>query len=196
MDYWLKGHILNCTLKSYSMSPIESVNVCKVRMKSNGDYKHKSPSKRRWDKVRKEKFLAKYKRDPLLAPIPFLEPDQSLSHCILIGPVCAVIATAFITQAEDMVQEIKDLGHQCDHPAQEWERLCNQVHDLRLVVKGELERLQQDLSSKKGELTQLEGRKKIWRPLAKSHACGIIQCLRVVKGCFGWAKCTQKEEEE
>ena len=65
-----------------------------------------------------------------------------------------------------MVEEMKDLCHQHDHLDQEadkaekeWERMCNQVHDLRSVVKGELERLEQDLGSKKEELAQHEDRK-------------------------------------
>ena len=40
----------------------------------------------------------------------------------------------------------------------------NDVHDLRSVVKDELERLEQDLTSKKEELAQLEARK-ILRPM-------------------------------
>ena len=94
MDYWLKGLILNCTLKSYRITLIEIANVLKVVMKFDGGYKYKSPSKRRRDRLRKEKFLAKFRRDPLLVPIPFLEPDQSPSHVALGGPVCSTITTA------------------------------------------------------------------------------------------------------
>ena len=79
MDSRLKGIILNCTLKSYSITPIESANVLKVTMKFYGGYRYKSPSKRRQDRLRKEKFLAKFRRDPLLVPIPFLKPYQSPS---------------------------------------------------------------------------------------------------------------------
>ena len=71
-------------------------------------------------------------------PIPFLEPDQSPSPVALGGPVCSSITTAFIMQAEEMVEEMKDLHHQQDHLAQEadkaekeWERMWNWVHDLR-----------------------------------------------------------------
>ena len=136
MDYQLKRLILNHTLKSYLLAPVESANVLKVTMKFYGGYKYKSPRKRRWDKLRKKKFLAKFKRDPLLVPIPFLEPDQSPSPGILAGPFCSAIATAFIMQAEEMVEELKYLHHQWDCLSQqadkaekEWERLCNRVHD-------------------------------------------------------------------
>ena len=60
-------------------TPIESTNVLEVTMKFYGGYKYKSPSKKRWDRFRKERFLAKFKRDPLLVPIPFLESDYSSS---------------------------------------------------------------------------------------------------------------------
>ena len=79
MDSQLKGVILNCPLKSYTITPIKSNNVLEVTMKFYGGYKYKSPSERRQDRLRKEMFLAKFKRDPLLVPIPFLEPDQSPS---------------------------------------------------------------------------------------------------------------------
>ena len=168
MDSQLKGLILNHTLKSYTIAPIESNNVLEVTMKFYGGYKYKSPSKRRWDRLRKERFLAKFKRDPLLVPIPFLEPGQSPSPVALGGPVSSAIATAFMTQAEEMLEDMKDLWHQQDHLAQEagkaekeWEKMCKQVQDLRSVVRGELESLEQELKSKKDELAQLEARKEM-----------------------------------
>ena len=168
MDSQLKGLILNCTLKSYTITPIESNNVLEVTMKFYGGYKYKSPSKRRRDRLRKERFLAKFKRDPLLVPIPFLEPGHSPSPVALGGPVCSAIATAFMTQAEEMLQDMKDLCHQQDCLAQEagkaekeWEKMCQQVQDLRSVVRGELESLEQELQSKKDELAQLEARKEM-----------------------------------
>ena len=168
MDSQLKGLILNHTLKSYTITPIESNNVLEVTMKFYGGYKYKSPSKRRRDRLRKERFLAKFKRDPLLVPIPFLEPGHSPSPVALGGPVCSAITTAFMTQAEEMLQDMKDLCHQWDHLAQEagkaekeWEKMCQQVWDLRSVVRGELESLEQELQSKKDELAQLEARKEM-----------------------------------
>ena len=168
MDYQLKGLILNYTLKSYTIIPIESTNVLEVTMRFYGGYKYKSPSRRRWDRLRKERFLATFKRDPLLVPIPFLESSQSPSPMALGGPVCSAIATAFMTQAEEVVEDMQDLCHQQDHLAQEtgkaekeWEKMCRQVQDLRLVVKGKIEKLEQDLKSKNKELAQLEARKEV-----------------------------------
>ena len=168
MDSQLKGLILNHTLKSYTITPIESNNELEVTMKFYGGYKYKSPSKRRRDRLRRERFLAKFKRDPLLVPIPLLEPGQSPSPVALGGPVCSAITTAFMTQAEEMLQDMKDLCHQWDRLAQEagkaekeWEKMCQQVQDLRSDVRGELESLEQELQSKKDELAQLEARKEM-----------------------------------
>ena len=111
MDYWLKRLILNHTLKSYSITPTENANVLKVTMRFYRDYKYKSPSKRRSDRLGKENFLAKFRRDPVLVPIPFLKPGQSPSPVALDGPVCIAITTAFIMQAEEMVDEMKGLHH-------------------------------------------------------------------------------------
>ena len=137
-------------------------------MKFYGGYKYKSSSKRRRARLRKERFLAKFKRDPLLVPIPFLEPGQSPSPVALGGPVCSAITTAFMTQAEEMLQDMKDLCHQQDHLAQEagkaekeWEKMCQQVWNLRSVVRRELESLEQELQSKKDEVAQLEARKEM-----------------------------------
>ena len=202
MDSQLKGLILNHTLTSYTIAPIESNNVLEVTMKFYGGYKYKSPSKRRQDRLRKERFLAKFKRDPLLVPIPFLESGQFPSPMTLGGPVCSAIATAYMTQAEEMLEDMKDLCHQWDHLAQEagkaekeWEKMCKQVWDLRSVVRGELESLEQELKSKKDELAQLEAREEMFGVL---WFCtwSIHQGSRDAHGCFSWAKCTQKEKEK
>ena len=108
MDFRLKGIILNCTLKSYKITPIESANVLRVTMKFYGGFKYKSPSKRRRDKLRKEKFLAKFRSDPILVPIPFLEPGQS-PPAVLGVPVLENMATAFATEMKEVVAEIKRL---------------------------------------------------------------------------------------
>ena len=143
MEYWLKGLILNCTLKSYTITPIESDDVLDITMRFYGGYKYKSPSKGRWARLRKERFLAKFKRDPLLVQIPFLEPGQPPSPVALGGPVCSAIATAFMTQAEEVVGDMQDLCHQWDCLAQEagkaekeWEKMCRQVKDLRSFVRS------------------------------------------------------------
>ena len=99
-------------------------------MRFYGGYKYKIPSKRRRDRLRKKKFLAKFRQDPVLVPIPFLQSGQSPSPAILGAPFCTAIATAFTTQAEVMVDEMRKLCHKWDHLGQktdkveiEWEKL-------------------------------------------------------------------------
>ena len=128
-------------------------------MRFNGGYKYKSPSNRKRDKLRKEKFLAKFRRDPVLLPIPFLEPGQSPSPVTLGAPVFATTATAFTTQAEEMVDEMRTLHHKQDCLAQktdqtetECKKVSNWVSDVldqRVDVRCELERMEQDLKSKR-----------------------------------------------
>ena len=65
--------------------------------------------------AQKETFLAKFRRDSVLVLIPFLEPGQSPSPITLGGPVCTTITTAFSTQVEELVDDIKRLCHWQDH---------------------------------------------------------------------------------
>ena len=190
MDSQLKGLILNHTLKSYTITPIESNNVLEVTMKFYGGYKYKSPSKMKWDRFRKERLLAKFKRDPLLVPIPFLELGHSPSPVALGGPVCSAIATAFMTQAEEMLEDMKDLCHQQDSLAQgagkaekEWEKMCKKVQCLKSVVRGELESLEQELKVRKMSWHSLRPEKKCWRPLVLhlEYQSGLLGCQWVLQ---------------
>ena len=130
--------------------------MLKVTMKFCGGCKYKSPSKRRGDRVRKEKFLAKFRRDPFLVPIPFLEPDQTPTPVALGAPVQATISTAFLTWVGEMVHEMEMMCDKCNHLAQEIEeaeikgdKMSNCIHDLldqRYDVKREIWKLEQDLN--------------------------------------------------
>ena len=160
-------------------------------MKFYGGFKYKRSSKRRRDKLRKEKFLAKFRRDPILVPVPFLEPGQSPSTADLGGQVLESIATAFTTEMEEGVAEIKRLCQKHIHLAQEAEdsekqrdKMFNWVHDLmdqRHEVKADIWRLEQDLNGKKEELAQLEARKKeleasgLKDPVVTSSVSGLSQ---------------------
>ena len=111
-----------------------------------------------------------FKRDPILVPIPFLEPGQSTSPAILGRPVLEAIITAFSTEVEELVAETKKICKKLFHLAQEVEdaekqrdRMCNCVLDLKdqkYDVQREIWKLEQDLNGKKEELAQLEARKK------------------------------------
>ena len=191
MDSRLRGIILNHTVKSYKITPIESVNVLRVTMKFYGGFKYKSSSKRRRDKLRKEKFLAKLRRAPILVPIPFLEPGQSPSPAVLGGPVLKNMATAFATEMKEMVAEIERLhqkhiclAQEAEDAEKDKERMSNWVRDLmdqRHEIKAEIWRLKQDLNSEKEELAQLEARKKeleasgLKGPIAASSVSGLSQ---------------------
>ena len=192
MDSRLKGIILNCILKSYKITPTESANVLRVTMMFYGGFKYKNPSKRRSKKLRKEKFLAKFRRVPILVPIPFLKPGQSPSPAVLGGPVLESMATAFATEFEEVVAEIKRLhqkhiclAQEAEDAEKEREWMSNWVHDLmdqRYEIKAEIWRwLEQDLNSKNEELAQVETRKKeleasgLKGPIAASRISGLSQ---------------------
>ena len=53
--------------------------------------------------------------------------------------------------------------------------MCRQVQDLRSVLKGELEKLEQDLKSKREKLAQLEVRKEVLEASGLSHAPVSVQ---------------------
>ena len=102
MDYQLKGLILNCTLKSYAITPIESANVLKVTMRFYGHCKYNSPSK--W---RRNRLLAKFRKDPVLVPVPFLEPGQSPHPLSLSGPVLAAMEVSLLKQVHEIDEQIR-----------------------------------------------------------------------------------------
>ena len=170
MDSRLKGIILNYKMKSYKITPIDRANLLEVTMRFYWGFKYKSPSKRRQDKLRKEKFLAKFKRDPLLVPIPFLEPGQSPYPVTFGQPICWAIVTAFTTQADDIVEEIKMMHDKHNHLAQETEkavkegaRMSNWVLDLKdekYKVQREMQKLEHKLKGIKEDLAWLKARKK------------------------------------
>ena len=189
MDSHLKGIILNCTLKSYSITPIERANVLKVTMSFYGGYKYKSPRKREGNRLSKEKFLAKFSRDPFMVPIPFLEPGQTPTPVAQDTPVCAAISTPFLPWAEETVCEMEMMCDKHNHLAQETEdakkekaRMSEWVLDLknlRADTERELCQVELDIRRKKRELSQLNARKKEWEasglksPVVTSSASGL-----------------------
>ena len=56
-----------------------------------------------------------------MVPISSLQPGQSPSPATLGAPVCAAITTAFTTQAEEMVDEMRRPSHQQNGLPQEAE---------------------------------------------------------------------------
>ena len=84
-------------------------------MKFYGGYKDKIPSERRRDSLRKKRFLAQFRKDPLLVPVPFPEPHQSPHPSALGKPVPTVVANARIRQTQDAMDALHRLQHQCKY---------------------------------------------------------------------------------
>ena len=169
MDSKIKGIILNHTLKSYSITPIEGANVLKVTMRFYGGYKYKSPSRRgRTGSGRRSSW------PDSRGILPWCQsPSLSLASpfpVALGGSGCLAIAIAFITQAEELMVEVKKQHDMPNHLAQETEeaekkrdRMCNWVCNLldqRYNVKVEIWWLEPEVTRMKEELTQVEDRKK------------------------------------
>ena len=167
MDYQLKGLILNCTLKSYAITPIESANVLKVTMKFYGGYKYKSTSKRRRDRLRKKKFLAKFRKDPVLVPVPFLEPGQSPHPVSLGGLVLATMEAPLLKQVHEIKEQIRvfcerqdQLAKEAEQAEKEQEKVTNWVRDLlnqRADLRVEIGRMELELEQLKEERERMQG---------------------------------------
>ena len=166
MDYQLKGLILNHTLKSYVITPIESANVLKVTMKFYGGYKYKSPSKRRRDMLRKKRFLAKFRKDPALVPVPFLEPGQSPHPVSLGGPVLATMEASLLKQVHEIEEQIRRfcerwdwLAKEPEQAEKEWEKVSNWVRDLldqRVDLRVEIGSIELELEQLKEERDRMQ----------------------------------------
>ena len=166
MDYQLKGLILNHTLKSYVITPIESANVLKVTMKFYGGYKYKSPSKRRRDMLRKKRFLAKFRKDPVLVPVPFLEPGQSPHPVSLGGPVLATMEASLLKQVHEIEEQIRGfcerwdwLAKEAEQAEKEWEKVSNWVRDLldqRVDLRVEIGSMELELEQLKEERDRMQ----------------------------------------
>ena len=115
---------------------------------------------------------------------------QSPSSVTLCGWVLSAIATAFTTQAEELVVETKRLCDEHHCIAQETEdaeikrdKMFNWVHDLmdqRYDVKADIWRLEQGLNSKNRSWHSLRPEKKSWEvsglhltPVVTSSVSGL-----------------------
>ena len=166
MDYQLKGLILSHTLKSYDITPIEIANVLKVTMRYYGDYKYKSPSKRRRDRLRKKRFLAKCRKEPVLVPVPFLEPGQSPHPVSLGGPVLATIEAFLLKQVHEIEKQIREfcerqdwLAKEVEQAEKEWEKVSIWVRDLfdqRADLRVEIGRMELELEQLKEERDRVQ----------------------------------------
>ena len=180
--------------------------MLKVTVRFYGGYKYKSPSMRRRDKLRKEKFLAKFRRDPILMPIPFLKNGQTPTHAAMGAPIHTAISTAFITHAEEMVGEMKRLHDKQNCLAQEAEdaekeraRMSNWVLDLkdqRAEMERELCQVELETRRKKGELAQLKARKREWEASSLKGPVGTSSVSGLSRGVAAETRAPKKKKSK
>ena len=179
MDYQLKGLILNCTLKSYTITPTESANVLKVTMRFYGGYKYNSPCKRRKDRLRK-KFLAMFRKDSVLVPIPFLEPGQFPHPVSLGGPVLTTMEAALLKQVHEIEEQIRGFCKWWDHLAQEAERAKKEKEQINNWVRDLLDQradLRIEIWKMEGELDQLKEERSLEASGLSSAGLGVASSV-------------------
>ena len=131
-----------------------------------GGYKYKSPSKRRRDRLRKKKFLAKFRKDPVLVPVSFLEPGQS-PHPVSLGrPVLATMEASLHKQVHEIEEQIREfcerqdwLAKEAKQSEKEWEKVSNWVRDLfdqRADLRVEIGRMELELEQLKEERDKVQ----------------------------------------
>ena len=64
-------------LQGFTFITCKKDNVIRFTMDFYGRCKHKSPTKKRRDKLKKHRFLAEFQKDPVLVPVPISEFNPS-----------------------------------------------------------------------------------------------------------------------
>ena len=72
--------------------------------------------------LRKKRFLAKFRKDPVLVPVPFLEPGQSPHPVSLGGLVLATMEASLLKQVHDIEEQIRGFCERQDQLAKEAEQ--------------------------------------------------------------------------
>ena len=82
--------------------------------------------------LRKKRFLAKFRKDSVLVPVPFLEPGQSPHPVSLGGPVLATMEASLLKQVHEMEEQIRGfperwyrLAKEAEQAEKEWEKVSN-----------------------------------------------------------------------
>ena len=135
-------------------------------MRFYGGYKYKSPSKRRRDRLRKKRFLAKFRKDPVLVPVPFLELGQSPHPMCLGGPVLATMEASLLKQVHEIEEQIREfcerqdrLAKEVEQAEKEWEKVSNWVRDLfdqRADWRVKIHRMELELEQLKEERDRVQ----------------------------------------
>ena len=80
--------------------------------------------------LRKRRFLAKFRKDPDLVPVPFLEPDQSPHPVSLGGPVLATMEASLLKHVHEIEEQIRgfcekwnQLAKEAEQPEKEQEKV-------------------------------------------------------------------------
>ena len=135
-------------------------------MKFYGGYKCKSPSKRRRDRLRKKRFLAKFRKDPVLVPVPFLEPGQ-FPHPVSLGRlVLATMEGALLKWIHEIEEQIRGfheswdpLAKEAEQAEKEQEKVSNWVRDLldqRVDLRVEIGSVELELEQFKEERDRMQ----------------------------------------
>ena len=126
----------------------------------------KSPSKRRRDILRKKRFLAKFRKDPVLLPVPFLELGQSPDPVSFGGPVLATMEASLLNQVHEIEEQIRGfherwdwLAKEAEQAEKEWEKVSNWVRDLldqRVDLRVEIGSMELELEQFKEERDRMQ----------------------------------------
>ena len=116
--------------------------------------------------LRKKKFLAKFRKDPVLVPVPFLEPGQSPNPVSLGGPVLATIEASLLKQVHEIEEQIRAfherwdwLTKEAEQAEKEWEMVSNWVRDLldqRVDLRVEIGSMELELEQLKEERERMQ----------------------------------------
>ena len=128
--------------------------------------------------LRKKRFLARFRKDPVLVPVPFLEPDQSPHPVSLGGLVLATMEASLLKQVHEIEEQIRGFCERWDRLAKEaeqaekeqqkvsnWVRdLLDQRVDLRVEIGSmelELEQLKEERDRMQREISGLGGAQQV-----------------------------------
>ena len=116
--------------------------------------------------LRKKRFLARLRKDPVLVPVPFLEPGQSPHPVSLGGPVLATMEASLLKQVHEIEEQIRDfherqdqLAKEAEQAGKEWEKVSNWVRDLldqRVDLSVEIGSMELELEQPKEERDRLQ----------------------------------------
>ena len=116
--------------------------------------------------LRKKRFLAKFRKDPVLVPVPFLEPGQSPHPVSLGGPVLATMEASLLKQVHEIEEQIRgfrerwdQLVKEAEQAEKEWEKVSSWVRhllDQRVHLRVEIGSMELELEQLKEERDRMQ----------------------------------------